>query len=806
MPDGAHGGAGMEASRLWGRGLEWEEVRTLLAAETTTPMGRARAGGITPLVDVPAVRRVLDETRQARAALGQHGAPDWGAVPDTDPILERCAMAGAVLDGPELLLILALLDAGARLPPWGRNARPQAPDLADVASRSPAFDGLRESLRRALDVDGSVRDEASARLRTIRGRIRELRRRITKELEGRLQGAEADRLYTDRYVTVRNGRYVLPLRAEARHRLRGIVHDRSQSGQTIFFEPDAVIDLNNDLTGEIREETAEVARILAELSDAVRAELPAIALLASLIGELDWIFARARLAERMDATMPALDAARAIRLDAARHPLLLAQSWRDPSRTVVPVDLELSAERPLLLVTGPNAGGKTIALKTLGLLCLMAQVGCHLPAAEGSRVPVLGSVFAIVGDEQSVAENLSTFSAIVRQLREVLARASNGSLVLLDELGAGTDPDEGAALAQAILEELESRGTLVMATTHLEPLKAFASTHPGARNASVEFDAERLAPTFRLQYDHPGQSYALAIAARLGLDPALIARAQSHRSEHAARLSELLARLDAQARSEAAREAEMARRESEAAGRLAEARAQLERAETRAQDVMERAKREAAALLGEIRRGVSAEWERLRTTERSRRSLTEARERVRELAARVPETAIEPEAEQTPPVPGDAVEAAHLGVRGRLASITGAVATVQSGTVTVRVPVRALRKSAARDPEHTSRAVRAPGAGGAQPEPSYGHNPHIAAELHLLGRRADEARSLVEKYLDDAFLAGLPTVRLVHGRGTGILRRTVHELLTDHPLVASFRIGEPAEGGDGATVADLKVS
>jgi len=463
---------------------------------------------------------------------------------------------------------------------------------------------------------------------------------------------------------------------------------------------------------------------------------------------------------------------------------------------VVPVDLELTAARPLLLVTGPNAGGKTIALKTLGLLCLMAQVGCHLPAAEGSHVPVLSSVFAVVGDEQSVAENLSTFSAIVRQIRDVLARADGGSLVLLDELGAGTDPDEGAALAQAILEELQARGALVMATTHLEPLKAFASTHPGARNASVEFDAARLAPTFRLQYDHPGQSYALAIAARLGLDAALIARAQSHRSEHAARMSELLARLDAQARTEAAREADMARREAEAATRLAEARSQLERAEVRSRDVMEGAKREAATLLAEIRRGVSAEWEQLRRTERSRRSLTDARQRVRELASRVPETSIEAEVASEPLTLGDAVEAPHLGVRGRLSSLAGPTATVQSGAVTVRVPVRVLRKTGANE----SAARRTPSLA------TVPEKEHVAPELHLLGRRADEARSLVEKYLDHAFLAGLPTVRLVHGKGTGALRKTVHDLLSGHPLVRSFRTGEPAEGGSGATVADLEVS
>src|SRR5207302_1533933 len=339
----------------------------------------------------------------------------------------------------ELRRLVPLLEAAPRLAAYGRSVRPVAPALADIGHRLPKLDDLREALSAALADDGTLTDGASPELRRLRQRIRDLQRRIVRDLDALFQASDADRIFSDRYVTRRNGRYVVPVRAEA----------------------------------------------------------------------------RARLPERMDATHPVLDPG-VVSLRAARHPLLLAQSWRDPARPVVAVDLELGRERPLLVVTGPNAGGKTIALKTLGLLVLMAQVGCHVPAAEGSRLPLISRLVAVIGDEQSVAENLSTFSAFVRQVRDVLEHVDDHSLVLLDELGAGTDPDEGAALAQAILEALERRGALVMATTHLEPLKAFASTHPGARNAAVEFDRERLAPTFRLVYDYPGQSYALAIAARLG--------------------------------------------------------------------------------------------------------------------------------------------------------------------------------------------------------------------------------------------------------------------------------------------------
>jgi DNA mismatch repair protein MutS2 len=496
-----------------------------------------------------------------------------------------------------------------------------------------------------------------------------------------------------------------------------------------------------------------------------------------------------------------------VQLSAARHPLLLAQHWRDPAREVVAVDLELTPDRPLLLITGPNAGGKTIALKTLALSCLMAQAGCHVPAAEGSRVPVFGRLFAVIGDDQSVAENLSTFSAFIKQIREVLAEADNRSLVLLDELGAGTDPDEGAALARAILESLADRGALVVATTHLEPLRAFAATEPRARNASVEFDAATLAPTFRLVYDRPGQSWALAIAARLGLPSQLILRAEGHRSAEARRLGELLAQLDARNRSEAERMRELERREIESATRLAAARESERRATEQARTVLERAKTEAAALLTDIRRAVSAEWDRLKRSERSRRALQDTRRRLQEAAARVAPSAPAEPASDRPLAPGTPVVASHLGLKGQLVEIQGDTATVRAGSVTVRVPVAALRASDAGIHAHGSGPDRrAPDALRRGPDGKSNGARSIGAELMLLGKTTDEARDLVEQYLDDAFMAGLPNVRLVHGKGTGALRKAVRTLLSSHPLVESFRDGEPSEGGAGATVAALKVS
>jgi DNA mismatch repair protein MutS2 len=800
----------LQEGRIWEPGTEWNAVRALLAHEASTPMGRDRATAAEPLTDLLDVQAAIEMTRQARSALATAGSLPLEALSDIRPILVRCRAEGSVLDGAEMIQIVPVLDAGPKLRAYGRGVHETSPGIAMITDRMPRFTELADRLRRALDASGAVTDDASPTLKRLRREIRERRRHLAAELDRAFQGSDAERLFADHYVTLRHGRYVLPVRTESRSRVRGIVHDRSQSGQTLFIEPEHVVDANNDLVQATREEEHETARILAELTAAVHARVDDLDALVSAIGELDWIFARAQAADRMGATAPTIDTGRTVELRGARHPILLAQSWKDPGRAVVPMDLELGPERPLLVITGPNAGGKTIALKTLAVLALMAQVGCHVPADEGSRLPVFDDVFAIIGDDQSVAENLSTFSAFVKQAREILERADHRALVLLDELGAGTDPDEGAALAQAILEELAERGALVIATTHLEPLKAFASTHPRARNASVEFDTATLAPTFRLRYDQPGQSYALTIAARLGLGADLIARANAHRSEHAARLADLLATLDANARTEAERAREIERLRAEAAAQLAKARQTEAQAESRAQAIIARARAEATALVSEIRRALTAEWDKLKRTDRSRRSLDESRRRVREVASRM--EALVPETPPERPVslaPGATVAAEHLGIRGELVEIAGTSATVRSGSVTVRVPLSVLRPAAAQTGATGREDVpgRGPGRVGFRspgPLPGTSSRP-VAPEILLLGQTTDEARDRVEKYLDDAFLAGLASVRLVHGKGSGALRKTVRDLLAGHPLVESFRDGEPSEGGMGATVAALKV-
>jgi DNA mismatch repair protein MutS2 len=816
-------------------GLEWAEVLDLLARETRTAMGHERAHATTPVTDLAAIRRGLAETAQARAALAQQGAPPLDGIPDVRPTLEAARVPGSVAEGAELAALLPLIEAAARLRAYGRAIAPVAPDLATALAGVPQQQPLADLLGRSLDPDGQVRDEASPALRRLRQRIRDLRREIVKRLESYFNGPNADTTFQERYVTVRHGRYVLPIRAEAKGRLRGIVHDRSQSGATLFVEPEAMVEANNDLVQVAREEEAEIVRILATLTDAVREALPDLDALVAGIGGLDLIFARGALAERMEATEPAVGEDREIRLLGARNPLLLAQSWRvagpaagrgaaegepsglaagrgaaegEPSGSIViPMDIEIGADRPLLVITGPNAGGKTVALKTLGLLALMAQSGCHVPARDGARLPVFSQLFAIVGDDQSVAENLSTFSAFVKQLREVLERVDDRSLVLLDELGAGTDPDDGAALAQAVLEALAERGATVAASTHLEPLKGFASTYPKARNASVEFDPERLAPTFRLVYDRPGQSYALAIGARLGLPAALIERAHAHRSTQQRQLQELLARLDDRDRRDAERGAAIERREAESAGLLARAQAEMEAARTSARETMARARAEAQRLVAEVRRQVNDEWDRLKRADKSRPDLDRARKRLTETAKRLgePAPAAAADAAAAPPAAGDRVEITHLGLKGDVVSLDGETATVQAGAITVKVPAQALRVLARGEGVMYSapRMVTEQGTSRARSTVAVPGKSGVSVELHLIGRTTAEARDLLEKYLDDAFMAGLTSVRIIHGKGTGALRRAVEDLLSGHPLVAEHRPGAPSEGGAGATVATL---
>jgi DNA mismatch repair protein MutS2 len=771
--------------------LGWHPFRNLLARFAATPPGRDLAHALQPSHDLTAVQAALRDTADARRALTAEGPPPWGDVGDARPILAEAAPPGATLDGVALVALGRTLESASRLAAYGQRLTTVAPSLADAWVRLPTCPDLARALRDALDPDGRLTDRASPRLRALRRQIATLRADLQARVERLLDHPAVAPALQERYVTVRHGRYVIPVRDDARRNVRGIIHDRSQSGATVFVEPEETIPLNNELTRLSLEERDEEQRVLAELTDAVRRLLPALTELVEGLGALDLLFAKAALAERLGAAQPEVLPGGDLDLRAARHPLLVAQRWGAGSRTgdVVPVDLRVPADRPGLVLSGPNAGGKTVALETCGLLVLMAQAGCHIPAAPGSRLPLTERVFAVIGDEQSLAQDLSTFSSFVRQARDILGVVGPGSLVLLDELGAGTDPAEGAALGAALVEVLLERGARVVVTTHLEPLKVFAQVDPRLQNATVAFDAERLEPIYRLEYGHPGPSHALTIGERYGLPAAVIARARGHLGEQGRRLETLLATLEARTHEAEARAALAARREAEAGEALAKARHATETAEAAALRMRRAAESEAQALLAAARRQVGQELDRLKAEDATRRR--EAQHAYRRL--RAAEAALQPvPAPRDEPAPPGEVELRGLGVRGRVVGEADGLVTVQAGRLTLRV----------------ARSEIEPVAGGAARPPASGVflpvREDVPREIRLLGLTSDEARAAVEKFLDDAALAGHREIRIVHGKGTGALRRAVESCLRGHPLVGAFRLAEPAAGGAGATVVTLE--
>jgi DNA mismatch repair protein MutS2 len=775
--------------------LGWTAFQSLLARFAATPYGRDRAGDLRPVRDdLAAVHAALAETGEARRALTAEGPPPWDGVTDIRPALARSVPEGAALDGPTLWALGRTLGAAARLAAYGRAIAAPAPGLADRCRAVPACEPLAAAIEHQLDPDGRLLDRASPRLRAIRGHLHALRREIEARLTRLLDRADIAPALQERYVTVRNGRSVLPVRGDARRAVRGIVHDRSGSGATLFVEPEEVVELNNQLVQRALEERDEELRLLTELTAQVHASLPELSRLVDGLGALDLAFARAALAERLGATAPEVADGGDLELRAARHPLLLVQRG-ERGTPVVPVDLLLPADRPALVITGPNAGGKTVALETVGLLVLMAHAGCHLPVEPGGRVPFTDQVLAVIGDEQSLAQDLSTFSSFVRQVGDILVTATARTLVLLDELGAGTDPAEGAALGAALVEALLDRGARVVATTHLEPLKVFAETEPRCRNASVAFDAERLEPTFRLEYGRPGPSYALTIGERFGLPEPVIARARVHLGEAGRRLEALIADLVARERAADAAVAEATRREADAAQALARAEQARLRAEAEAARVRREAHADARQVLVEARRQVGQELDRLKAEDVTRRQAQEAYHRLRSAEAELSPP-------PSPPIEAEAlaegeVRLRTLGLRGRVVAEDAEMVTVQAGRLTVRVPRSELEAVPVAAP--TGRRPVATRAATVSVRVRDG----ASRELNLLGRTTDEARPAVEKFLDDALLAGYDSVRVVHGKGTGALRRAVEELLRGHPLVARFRPGGPGEGGTGATVVDL---
>jgi len=781
--------------------LEFPQVRARLADATSFPPGRRLAEALQPSADPVIVARGLDETDQTRALLSERPAVGVGAAHDIGPAIERAARGGRLEPG-QFLEVAETLDATARLGTALADERRQLlRELGRALHPQPA---LRSTLARSFDPTGELLDTASSRLGGLRAAVRVAYDRLRRRLDS-LVGSELGSALQEPIVTLRNGRYVVPIKAEARSRVKGIVHDASGSGQTLFVEPLVVVELGNAWREAQVAEQAEVERILDELSALVAAHAEPLRETLAALARFDFWAAKAGLAADMDG----------VRAETVERPEAVLLSARHPGLTgrVVPIDIRLGDGYRALVVTGPNTGGKTVTLRTLGLLALMHQAGLHVPAAAGSRLPVFRDVYADIGDEQSIAQSLSTFSGHLRRIVSIVEQAAPGTLVLLDELGAGTDPTEGSALAQALLDHFIRVGALVAATTHYAELKAYAHTTPEARNAAVEFDLETLSPTYKLSIGLPGRSQAFAIADRLGLPDPIVSDARSRLTE---------AQLSFEATLAAIRETEGATADALESARSAEARAadalraadeERRKARRERDEVVRGARDEAERLVENLRGEVRATRRLLERETVTAPAIDAALERAGEQLARLP---VGERANRAVPEPASAPRTWQLGERarsrsqgweGRLVALGrgGRRVTLETGGMRVTVPVDDLEVATA---GQGLTSVATDGAAGGQGG-SGGESLRldrarsVASSLDLRGARVEEALELLDRYLNDAALAGLDRVTIIHGLGTGALRDAVRLEARNHPLVKSLRPGERGEGGDGATIVNL---
>jgi DNA mismatch repair protein MutS2 len=804
--------------------LELPAILDRLAEHASFSAGKARAAALTPSTDPDEVLRRQAETDEARRLLEVKPDLRLGGVHDLRPYLESAAR-GARLQPHDLLNIRDTLDSTRNLKRSLLRLQESFPHIAGIARRLEACPELIAEIERCISDRADVLDRASATLARLRSELKVAYDRLMDRLNRILANAGNAPYLQEAYVTQRDGRYVIPVKSDFKGRIPGLVHDQSASGATLFIEPMATVTLNNQWRELQLAEQHEVERILLMLSAQVAEHEIEIALTVEALADLDLALAKAKYADSIRATMPEIvpfgepiahnarahrasgHAARTrhpgstIDLRQARHPLLDAHS-------VVPIDVALQDDYYIIVITGPNTGGKTVSLKTVGLLALMAQCGLHLPVDEGSRLSVFEQVCADIGDEQSIEQSLSTFSSHMSHIIEMLESADDRSLVLLDELGAGTDPLEGAALAQSLLLEFQRRRVTTLATTHYAELKVFAEQTPGVTNASVEFDVETLAPTYHLTVGLPGQSNAFAIASRLGLSDRIVDRARGLVSASHLEAEQFLVQIkETQAQAAEARaEAEQTAKESQAQARelrkrlvgIEKERANiLAEAWAQARQEVEETRKELAALrrrIGVMGVRPSAEG----TPDEVETDLNALEKSLAQAPAARVQTLVDATIDGVDAgggiEVGDTVWVPDLNATGEVLALEDGAAEVQVGAFRVRTrrAVLDLRHKAAErvdaGPAERATGVALPPA------------PQVSLELHLRGLRVDDAMPRLEQYLDNAYRSQAPSVRIVHGKGTGALRKAVREYLRGHPLVASFRGGEQGEGDTGVTV------
>ncbi|MEA3309709.1 MAG: endonuclease MutS2 [Chloroflexota bacterium] len=795
--------------------LEYPKILARLASHADFSAGVELALNLAPAAEYREARERLALTSEARALLAER--PDFvvGGIHDVRPAVVE-AQHGQVLETGALLEVWQTLLGAQRILRILKRLDSQFPGLADIATRIIPQTALTTAIGTILDQRGEVRDDASPELVRIRRKLQAAQSSIQQKLGRMIASSTVSRYLQEAVITRRAGRYVIPVQANYKGKVAGIVHDRSASGVTYFMEPLAVVDLNNELRELTLAEEAEIHQLLAMLTWQVGTAGAEIAATIVALAELDLILARARYAEELAAHVPEiipiseitpraegpnLHPQTVMRLYAARHPLL------DPAE-VVPVDAVLNAETHLLIITGPNTGGKTVTLKTVGLLTLMAQAGMHLPVAEGSALSFFTEIYADIGDEQSIEQNLSTFSSHLTNIISFQERADHRSLVLLDELGAGTDPAEGSAMARALLEALREQRCMVLVATHYPELKLYANDTPGVCNASMAFDTETLSPTYQLTIGLPGRSNAFAIARRLGLAETLIEEAEGMLSSDTLRADEMLDDLH-NLRIQAARARDEERRAQRAAEiQAVELRARLADIEAERREILAQATEQAAAELDTLHQEIRELRRRSQlgftTSVIAKKSLDELNAEVQALAAELPP--VEPRSlvaeisspaaarwDSTPEV-GDTVQVLSLGMEGKITSISGDEVEVQAGAIRTRVALDAVvLMEHEPEPEQPVQITTSVSSRSSSP----------GVELDLRGLRALEARQRLEDYLDDVALTEFPWVRIIHGKGTGVLRREVRNLLAQHSAVTSYQYAPTREGGDGVTIAKL---
>lgn len=779
--------------------LEYDKVRQQVATYCTSSIGKSAVDELVPQTDYEKVVQLLEEMDEGLSILRVKGNVPMGGIFDVRPAARR-AQIGGMLSAMELMEVSSTIRASRILRTFIEDIESEEvieiPHFIAKKEAMPVLTGLQHEINNCIDDNGSVLDSASQTLRSIRQSLRAEEAKVRSKLESLIRGSNASKMLSDTLVTIRNDRFVIPVKQEYRHHYGGIVHDQSSSGQTLFIEPDSIVQANNEIHRLKMKEQAEVERILLALSAMVEEVAPDLFNLVKVLGEIDVILAKGKYGQANKCTMPKMNNDGYIRLVRARHPLL-------PIETAVANDIEFGKDITAIVITGPNTGGKTVTLKTVGLCTLMAQAGLPVPALDGSELAVFKQLFADIGDEQSIEQSLSTFSSHMVNIVDILQKFDYESLVLFDELGAGTDPQEGAALAISILDEVHGRGARVMATTHYPELKAYGYNRPGVANASVEFDIETLSPTYRLLIGVPGRSNAFEISSRLGLPESIIDRAKNFTGTDRHEVESMIASLeetrrqsedDAERSHELLMESEELRKELQGKLQAYEERKEAldKKAKEKARKIVDEAKREAESIIAELR-----EMRKNADQVVKEHELIEARKRLEEATPlennKVLKKAAQVKARAQNLVVGDEVKVLSYGQRGTLLEkVSDTEWVVQMGILKMKISDSDLEYiKPEKEPVQRIAGVK-------------NRTSHVKLELDLRGERYEDAIIRTEKYIDDALLANYGRVSIIHGVGTGALRQGIQTYLKKHKRVKSFRFGEAGEGGLGVTVVELK--